>query len=172
VVFNCVTLKLSTDRLIELLNLLMSRLGRKRIFMTAAILLLETDNNCITLHNFGHPYPFLLAVDGTFSMIQANGKILGVREKPSSFPIQILLKPGERLYFYTDGLAESLSEDTFSGYEALHSFLASRPPARIEDMCRDILENHPHFKSGKPQPDDFTILLVERSIGESSLGFK
>ncbi|MBF0544755.1 MAG: SpoIIE family protein phosphatase [Candidatus Riflebacteria bacterium] len=135
----------------------------KKLLMTLSSVWIDTSNDQINIYNCGHPFPYKRKVDGTFEEIEIIGTILGIREKQVFTPVQVELQPSERLIFYTDGLAEPLGEEGVSGFNILKSYLAGRPFLPLEEACKDILENHPLIASGQPLPDDFTVVIIERS---------
>ncbi|MBF0407808.1 MAG: SpoIIE family protein phosphatase [Candidatus Riflebacteria bacterium] len=134
----------------------------KRLMMTLCLVWINLETDQLVISNCGHTFPFRQKTDGTVEMIETSGILLGMRAKPIYSPLTITLNQGERLFFYTDGLAESLSGIESSGFAILGNYLASRPKLPLEAACRDILENHPLIKSGEHLTDDFTIMMIER----------
>ena len=102
-------------------------------------------------------------------MISGDGLLLGMRPKHRAAPTPVLLGKGDRLFLYTDGVAESLAiEVSDSGFDQLIEFVKSRPFLPLEESCADLLEQHPFVRlmaehpDTVPQPDDFTIVIIER----------
>lgn len=137
---------------------------KRRLMMTAAIVLLDTKTGEFEYRNCGHPYPYMLGKDEEIVQLEASGSFLGTKEtyRPGK-PYLGKLKSGERLIFYTDGLVESLDEDKHvDAFEIFRNYLSSRPDMPAEQACNDILENHPFVLSQKSQPDDFTVVIIEK----------
>lgn len=133
--------------------------------MTVALLMIDTETDTFDYLNCGHPYPYLLKEDGSIEHIAASGMFLGTKAsyRPGS-PYTGSLKNNERIMFYTDGLIESMpatrEEDAF---DLFRDYLLQRPKLPLRQACSDVLENHPFILSKQPQPDDFTLLMVERA---------
>src|SRR5260370_40851003 len=57
--------------------------------------------------NAGHPPPFHLAADGTVTHLEAGGPVLGPLSEASYERGFVIMKPGDMLVFYTDGIVET-----------------------------------------------------------------
>ncbi|OGK06712.1 MAG: hypothetical protein A2W80_04430 [Candidatus Riflebacteria bacterium GWC2_50_8] len=150
--------------LIEAMNKILFKALRRKLMMTAALLWIDTETNKFEYRNCGHPYPYRYAADGTVDQISASGLFLGTKANYSpSQPLKGVMNRGEKILFYSDGLIESLpvanSEDA---YVAFNDYLRGRPKLTAREACADIIDNHPFFKLKQPQPDDFTVLMIER----------
>jgi serine phosphatase RsbU (regulator of sigma subunit) len=136
--------------------------GRK--FVTLALLWGNVETGEIRYFNNGHPYA--LRVDcrqARAEYVTARGTPIGTHFYKVKESVPIDLVPGERLVLYTDGLVETLTEnDAGDGFEVFRGYVARTPPAPLEDYCRTLLENHPCVRAGGIQPDDFTVVVVER----------
>jgi serine phosphatase RsbU (regulator of sigma subunit) len=145
---------------------------KKRIFMTLGAFFLNTRTHEGFLYNCGHCFPYLRHNDGTIELLRiAGGAPMGIRGRFSCDPLPLTLAPGEQLCFYTDGLPESISyERDANNFELLGDFIESRPRLPLVQTPQDILRNHPFILTGKPQPDDFTVVCLERSGGASLHG--
>ena len=162
---SAVNLKYSSVQIIESINLVLFQAMQQKVLMTAALLWLDTVTGAFSYHNCGHPYPYLISADGKISQISSAGSFLG--RKPVlkvKEPFAGVLKPGERLVFYTDGIVESFPGSTDKdGFELFRDYLSARPTQNLNDFCNDIVVSHPFFASGLPQPDDFTVVTIERA---------
>ncbi len=148
------------------LNSVLFRALRRKIMMTAAILWVDTETHTFEYYNCGHPYPYLLKNDGSIEQLAATGSFLGTKDsyRPGS-PYCGALHSGDRLLFYSDGLIESFpgSQDQ-DAFELFRGYLGKRPRLPVSQACNDILANHPHLCSGQQQPDDFTVVMIERTV--------
>jgi serine phosphatase RsbU (regulator of sigma subunit) len=61
----------------------------------------------VTVASAGHPPPLLSSRDGTVEPVPAMGPLVGLVKNPEYPPRQVLLKPGDALVFYTDGLTDA-----------------------------------------------------------------
>lgn len=138
---------------------------RRRLMMTAAFLWLDTQTGEYEYLNCGHPYPYKVCADGSVVQLEAYGLFLGTREsyKPGK-STKGTLNEGERMVFYSDGLVESLDKDkNVDAFEIFKEYLKSRPKLPLQECCADIINNHPFFATGEKQPDDFTVVVIEKN---------
>ncbi len=153
-------------QILETLNrIIFQGMNRKRL-MTAALLWVDTRDHRIEFWNGGHPFPIKRFADGRMEMVAASGAPLGMRLKIVLNPGLTTLEPGERLFLYTDGLVESFPEQPpRTNFDQFQEYLGSRPILPLEEACEDILDHHCHIITGLPLPDDFTIVILERTGG-------
>ncbi len=163
---SAVNLRYSSVQIIESINRVLFQAMQQKVLMTAALLWLDTETGEFSYHNCGHPYPYLISTDGKISQISSAGTFLGRKaDLKVKAPFTSVLKPGERLVFYTDGIVESFPGSTDQdGFELFRAYLAERPKQNLQEFCNEIVASHPFFISGLPQPDDFTVVTVERSV--------
>ncbi|MFZ2959355.1 MAG: SpoIIE family protein phosphatase [Candidatus Ozemobacteraceae bacterium] len=163
VILHCANEGYEGKKFFESLNLVIFQAAKKKLLMTGSILWVDTQTHQATLFNGGHPFPFRQKVGEKLEMIAAPGFPFGARAKMMVTPVQFEFGPGERILFYTDGLVESIEfEDGRTHFDHLMEYVESRPRLSPDKACDDLLDNHCHILTGKPQPDDFTILIVER----------
>jgi hypothetical protein len=124
-------------------------------FVTAVLLRLHSDGY-VTLANAGHLPPFLnqreLEIAGSLP--------LGLLPSATYDEISILLRPGDQLSLYTDGLLEARSTTgELYGFDRLHTLFASRPSAQQASDAAVAFG----------QDDDITVLTLTRlAAGEES----
>jgi CHASE2 domain-containing sensor protein len=146
---------------------LLSALKKKR-FMTAALFRINTETHEYEYWNCGHPFPYLLEVDGTIQQLESSGTFLGRRpDYKLPIPFHGVFMPGSRLVFYTDGMVESFltDNDKWDAFTLFQNYLQKQPLRPIKDACHGILYEHPFFRTGAAQPDDFTVIMIERRGG-------
>jgi anti-sigma regulatory factor (Ser/Thr protein kinase) len=111
-----------------------------------------------TLSNAGHPLPLVLRSSGEVEPIGWHGTLLGVAPDPDLTDAQVLLRPGDALVLYTDGLTDAYAPkltvtqaDLAAALEPCHG----RPPAEIvSEVAEALLTHH------EEQPRDDIALLV------------
>src|SRR5215470_16730335 len=68
----------------------------------------ELELNGVFIYvNAGHPPPFHLAADGGITYLEAGGPVLGPLAEASYERGFVIMKPGDMLVFYTDGIVET-----------------------------------------------------------------
>jgi serine phosphatase RsbU (regulator of sigma subunit) len=150
------------ERVIALLNRTLCRTGNRRTFMSAFFALLDPRTGEIEYVCAGHPYPYLLRADGSFEELGTGGLPLGLKEPLAVETGRTVLRPGDLLLLYTDGLVEAvnpLGTEAF-GYERLRALLEQGgTPASAH---RRILESFDLHVGQEPLRDDLTMLILSR----------
>jgi sigma-B regulation protein RsbU (phosphoserine phosphatase) len=149
--------------LFEVLATLNEVLLRERTdrFCTAALCRLRqvAGNWTATVTSAGHPLA-LLAHDGPPSEhVGTTGTLLGVLEEPRFADTEVVLRSGDRLVFYTDGVTEARRrDDEFFGDVRLRDAVGSDDePAAVtaERLLAAVLD----FQNGIPR-DDIVIMVL------------
>jgi len=110
----------------------------------------------------GHPAPVLLPSDAPPAPVEGSGLPIGMLEDATFQDRTVMLQPGDRLYFYTDGVVEALDS---AGQE----FGRARLLAQIESLrdrplragLDEIADAVRHWCEGDLR-DDVSLLAVER----------
>jgi serine phosphatase RsbU (regulator of sigma subunit) len=125
-------------------------------FITMVYGLLDTRSSTLDLARAGHPQPLYLPADGEPRLLEQRGSLLGVFD--TEFPAQRhVLRPGDKVLFYTDGLdANSLAEHSAGAAgvraaAARHRALPVR--ACLDEMAREL--------QPREDTDDWTLLGLE-----------
>jgi sigma-B regulation protein RsbU (phosphoserine phosphatase) len=110
----------------------------------------------------GHPAPILLPRTGPPAPLHGGGLPIGMIEHATYEDEVATLQPGDRLYFYTDGVIEALdaSEQEF-GYGRLIAEVSrqrDRPLRAGLDCVADLVRDW----SGGQLRDDVSLLAIER----------
>ncbi len=155
---------------IEILNSLndtMLATAQQSLLMTMACLSLDARTGKLVFANAGHVLPYLLRHKAQhWEMLEASGLPLGKSSDSdySATAIELTLEVGDRLFLYTDGLAEeeSPSGEAF-GYDRLEALLNANvdaDPDALHDIMMDALRIHCR---GTAYTDDVTIVVVTHS---------
>lgn len=155
----------SIESLVNSINNTLLNSQERKLMVTAQFLLIDTARHSCVIHHRGHVFPFRTGLDRLWSQQKCVvAPPLGVKKNSASPGTSVDFNKGDRWMLYTDGLYESLD----AGFEnemkiqALQDYLDSRPPLSLVEACSDVLDHHPSYLSGKPQPDDFTVVMLER----------
>ncbi len=116
--------------------------------------------------NAGHNPPVLVAPSGDTSQLTAAGGIAaGIMEDAAYQSATIRLKPGDSLFFYTDGITEAINGDNgFFSVERLQSCLQRAGDASPREMIETVADAVRDFAGEAPQSDDLTMLAIKRLI--------
>jgi PAS domain S-box-containing protein len=148
-----------TGAMADRLNRFTLGLGVGEAVMTTVLLaIFEPTTGCLRYTSAGHPPALVIAPDGSASYVQQAPAVpMGVLDTPRYPEHTIELQRGSTLILYTDGLVEEPTEVLDVGLERLLA-AASGPPAEVESLCENLLEN------GLPpvarHHDDVTLLVL------------
>lgn len=125
-------------------------------FITALCLTvtLGPDEALVRLACAGHPAPVLVPADGSPRAIATHGDLLGIFPKIRLATSELVLRPGDSLVAYTDGVTDQGPEATISPEQALRDkpgTTADDLAAKLARLARRPLARH---------PDDVAILAL------------
>jgi sigma-B regulation protein RsbU (phosphoserine phosphatase) len=110
----------------------------------------------------GHPAPVLLTSTGPPAQLHGRGLPIGMIEHVAYDDETVTLEPGDRLYFYTDGLIEALDADEQEfGYERLTDEIVRQRDRPLRSGL-DVVANLVQQWSGGELRDDVSLLAIER----------
>ena len=90
----------------------------------------ELELNGVFIYvNAGHPPPFHLGGDGTVTYLEAGGPVLGPLAEASYERGFVIMKPGDVLVFYTDGIVEARGRVQPEAAGPAHAGAPPAPPA-------------------------------------------
>ena len=135
----------------------------EEMFVTVWLGILELSTGTLTAANAGHEYPVLCEPGGHYAFIRdKHGIVIGGMEGASYKEYELTLKPGSKLFLYTDGVPEaSDAHKRLFGpdrmLEALNTDLTVEPDGTLRNV-RQAVED---FVNGAEQFDDITMLCVK-----------
>ena len=128
-------------------------------FATAVFIALCRDSGELTYVNAGHNAPIVFSC-GTMTFLEAAGPPLGLFPSAEYEPRSALIRFGDTLLVFTDGLTDSIPK--------------KNPENRLRDALAEsaqrTLANLKSLIDPKFNEDDVTILLVKRMAGSPSSG--
>lgn len=155
----------SPDVLLERLNeMLIDNLNGNFVTCIYGILSRAGDRDArFVFASGGHPSPVVVRAGGSIDFFRAEGMMLGFRAPLRTRAVTAPLRPGDRLYLYTDGLPESgNSQGGMIGFdEGLEAMFAYSRAATLEETHERILEFCDRFRGDEPLHDDITVLSFE-----------
>ena len=133
------------------------------MFVTAWMGILDLTTGNVQFANAGHNPPLLKRADGSFEYLKTRaGFVLagmeGIRYRVS----EITLKPGDRLFLYTDGVPEATNTDnTLYGEDRLLTFMNQNASMEATKLLPALKANIDEFVGEAPQFDDITMLMFD-----------
>ena len=137
--------------------------NREEMFVTVWLGILEISTGKLTAANAGHEYPILKNGDGSFEIIKdKHGFVIGGMGGSKYTEYELDLKPGSRLFLYTDGLPESNNADgDMLGLERALNTLNKVKDGSPEDILAAVRRDVDEFVQEADQFDDLTMLCLE-----------
>jgi PAS domain S-box-containing protein len=137
-------------------------MDRTRLYFTLVYGVFDESQGRFEYVMAGHPAPILLPRTGPPAPLHGRGLPIGMIENATFDDQTAVLQPGDRLYFYTDGVIEALdaSEQVF-GYARLMAAIdrqRDRPLREGLDVVADLVRDW----SGDCLRDDVSLLAIER----------
>lgn len=150
----------SLNYIMNLMNQSLCRTGNTNMFITffAGVLNLNTDR--LRFCNAGHPYPLLIAPDGTVSFFKtADNLPLGVTSDYNYEEQECYFAPGSQLLLYTDGVSEAQNEQSkFYKIERLLDLVTAHSGLAPQQMVESVIEDVNRFVGNAEQSDDLTVM--------------
>jgi sigma-B regulation protein RsbU (phosphoserine phosphatase) len=113
----------------------------------------------LTVSCGGHPLPLLLRAGGQLEPAGQPGTILGVFEDPEVADLDVDLRPGDSVVFYTDGVTDERTATEGFGEKRLKSILRSCQGMGAEAIADMIDRAVMEFRPDDPR-DDVALLVV------------
>jgi sigma-B regulation protein RsbU (phosphoserine phosphatase) len=113
--------------------------------------------------NAGHMHPVLKRKGGNYELIRyrhspAVSTVEGVKFREHEFE----LFPGDRIFVYTDGVAEATNADSEQfGEERMLAALNKNPDATPRELLWNVMGEINGFVNGAKQFDDITMLSMK-----------
>ncbi|MCP4403939.1 MAG: serine/threonine-protein phosphatase [bacterium] len=135
-------------------------------FVTAFCGILNVHSGEVRYTNAGHNAPIVLRRNGAAELVEGTRTtVIGVDEDAEFHEAKLILRPGESLCLYTDGVTEAfnMGDEMFSE-ERLQEEISSYPQESMKVFVHEILGEVKTFAGDMPQTDDITVLAL-RYIG-------
>ncbi|MDY0038874.1 MAG: SpoIIE family protein phosphatase [Desulforhabdus sp.] len=139
------------------------------MFVTVFCGLLDIRTGEVICSDGGHNPPLLIASkDGVDFLHARKSSALGVFEDMRYYTQEFVLKEGDALFLYTDGVTEAMNtEDELYSEERLKESILELRDRPVKDITREMIERIEEFARGAPQADDITMLVL-RYTGPAS----
>jgi sigma-B regulation protein RsbU (phosphoserine phosphatase) len=160
-----------------LLNRAIYDVSKGRIMMTFFLACYDPETRQLTYANASHEAPFLirpqegkLKKKDLLPLNEVTSPRLGQERDTIYEQVSIRLEPGDRLFFYTDGVPDiqNPSMETWGEREFIKSLVASNqeyPP--IHDSVQRMVEVFSEYRQKAPLKDDVTFFMAQ--VGEGPI---
>lgn len=139
--------------------------NEQSMFVTVFCGVLDLQSGELVYTNAGHNPPLLIARQGESSYLPKSRQlVIGAMEDYPYRTESVLMAPGDRLFFYTDGVTEAMNlQDQLYSEERLLSDVTDLRQLGIRPLVEGVVSRVKEFAGAAPQSDDITIMIVEFS---------
>ena len=144
-------------------NTICEQNNREFMFVTVWFGMLDLSTGRIVSVNAGHEHPALMPAGGRFDLIRdKHDKFIGTWTGIHNRELAIDLKPGAKIFLYTDGIPEANNAaGEMFGEERLVQALNEGSKKSPEELLPHMKKAVDGFVQGAAQFDDLTMLCLE-----------
>ncbi len=137
--------------------------NEEEMFVTVWLGIVDLSTGRVTAANAGHEYPVLKDPDGAFEIWKdRHDFVIGGMEGLRYNEYELQLKPGGKLFVYTDGVPEATNKDKEQfGTERMVGALNRDPAVAPEQLLANVRSAVNDFVQDAEQFDDLTMLCIE-----------
>ncbi|MGD8305424.1 MAG: SpoIIE family protein phosphatase [Ignavibacteria bacterium] len=151
------------DNVLSEANNILVEESPSNMFVTLFYGVLDTRSGAFEYSNAGHNSPFIVSNEGTNTRIpDVGGLILGAMKETEYQSNVIMLKPGDSVFLYTDGVTEAFnSKEEEFGEKRFSEYLSGRNSLTSTELVDQLFEEITIFSNGVEQSDDITCLALK-----------
>ena len=135
-------------------------------FFTITYFIINIKNGDTIYSNAGHPYPILLRKNETLELLKKGGPTIGmgdfyvINDRKIRFEEgQLKIKPGDKLFIYTDGIVEYQNDnEEFYGDDRLCHSLKVQKNESVHNIIDQCIKSLMEFGNNTRPQDDITLL--------------
>ncbi|MHC1594800.1 MAG: PP2C family protein-serine/threonine phosphatase [Methanotrichaceae archaeon] len=148
---------------IEDANNLIAADAKSGMFVTLFYAILDLEERRLRYVNAGHNPPVVFNGEtGDLLMLRAKGIALGVIEDAKMEEHEIVLKSGDVVVFYTDGVTEAMDDrERPFGEERFFKIIEKNHNLSAGDIIEKIKDEVLSFSGDTPQFDDITLMVLK-----------
>ena len=134
----------------------------EEMFVTVWLGILELSTGKLTSANAGHEYPAVMQ-NGEFELLKnKHGFVIGGMEGVRYKQFELFLKPGDKIFLYTDGVPEATDKDSeLFGTNRMITALNQNTSASPKETLSNVRAAVDAFVGDAEQFDDLTMLCLE-----------
>ena len=137
--------------------------NKEEMFVTVWFGILEISTGIIKCANAGHEKPMVIKADGEVVLINEKPNfVIGGMEGMKYREYEIALNPGDKIFLYTDGVAEATdSDNNLFGIDRTIDALKENTSADSKEVLGNVRAAVDRFVGEAEQFDDLTMLCLE-----------
>ena len=162
IIQSCAMLGRSAGDILTKTNEALCSNNRMEMFVTVWLGILEISTGRLTAANAGHEYPAILK-NGRFELLRdKHGLVIGGMSGIHYKEYEINLEPGDKLFLYTDGVAEATRGGSeLFGTSRMLKALNINPAGDPEELLGNVRRAVDEFVGDDEQFDDLTMMCFE-----------
>ncbi len=150
------------DKVCHQLNTHLTEEMDTQLYVTAMIADCNLATGKVWIAQAGHPAASILGVDGKVRSAGEGGMPIGLLPEPSFDLFEVDLDPGERLFFFSDGLVECTgAAGGFLEDEGLEELLAQNMNLKGQDFFEALMWDVQRFTGGTALDDDVSGVALD-----------
>ena len=159
IIQSCAMLGRSAGEILTKTNEALCSNNKMEMFVTVWIGVLEISTGKLVASNAGHEYP-AIKTGSEFKLLKdKHGLVIGAMDGIQYKEYELDLKPGDKLFLYTDGVAEATRNgDELFGTKRMLEALNKDPKAAPEQALRNVRHAVDEFVGNDEQFDDLTMM--------------
>lgn len=163
IIQSCAMLGKNAAEVLDKTNEALCSNNKVEMFVTVWIGILEISTGKLSASNAGHEYPALKRADGDFELIKdKHGFVIGGMEESKYSEYEIMLKPGDKIFVYTDGVPEATDPmNNMFGTGRMLDALNKNPEAGTRELLENVSQGVKDFVKNAEQFDDLTMMCLE-----------
>lgn len=151
----------STSIIITKINELLSKDNPNCMFVTLLVGILNIKTGLLRYSNAGHNPPIIKSGNNTFFQKGLSGPMAGAMEGMAFKELAVTLKPGDTLFFYTDGVTEAMNSNKALYSDAkLLELIDNTNDLDAKAIIERVNHDLKNFSKEAPQSDDITMLSL------------
>ena len=134
--------------------------NQANMFITVWIGIIDLPTGRMRCANAGHEYPVVMPIGGEYSFVKDRHSLaLGIMAGIPITEYELTLRPGDRLFVYTDGVPEAINEQKEAyGPERMLAKLNTLRNAGEKETLTALREDVRAFEGAEEQFDDITMI--------------
>ncbi len=158
----CDYLICSPKQVVERLNRNFPMNMRTGQYFTIVYGLINLNNQTLQIVSAGHPCGIMIKHNRPAELLSIYGYPPGIVPDAEYEQTEILLTPGDRFYFYTDGVTEAINHQNEPfGINQLLGVLNQSQPQFLDKIMNQVITKVQNWSKGHHPSDDISIIAFE-----------
>jgi len=153
---------ISPDTCLGMVNNVLVDESLPTMFVTVFYGVFDTRSGAFEYSSGGHNPPYLVSKDGQVRQLENKGGLFLGGMKDTEYESNVvMLRPGDSLFLYTDGVTEAVAANNDLFEEArLERSLQQHRSLALNALVQNVIEDVQRFSEGVEQSDDITCLAM------------